>query len=115
MQVPLRSDQESSRMPGIHCAGHLTQPLFVIHTQWENTHSLIIDFTTGDMMDREYYLSILNNAPKAGILLGKMNEEALKIAWKIVQLRQSDNQNGYQISENRSPIYGDVPLAASLS
>jgi len=55
---------------------------------WEETQSVIIDFTTGIVMDKEQYLAQLQQAPNAveqGKILGHLNKDILDIAWGIVR------------------------------
>lgn len=59
--------------------------------KWQATQSILIDFSSGMVMDREYFLGLLlqssDNNPKG--ILGMLDDKLLNTAWQIFRLRES--------------------------
>lgn len=58
---------------------------------WNCTDSIVIDFTSGEIMDSDQLLAKLNLDSKPGKLYGHINEDALEIAWTIAKIKQQKN------------------------
>lgn len=50
---------------------------------WQNSRSILIDFTSGEIMDGERYLSLVFNHPVNGKLYGTLPEKLLTKAWGL--------------------------------
>lgn len=59
---------------------------------WSCTDSVVIDFTSGELMDSDRFLSKLHFLPEQGKLYGRINKEALNIAWTITKIKQSKSK-----------------------
>jgi len=53
---------------------------------WKNYHSIVVDFTSGDIMTIEHYLFLTANYPAEGKVYGQLNAELLEKTWQIAQL-----------------------------
>jgi hypothetical protein len=52
---------------------------------WEGAENIIIDFTSGEIMDSDYYIAKLSNgAPKRNHLYGALDASHLDAAWKSI-------------------------------
>lgn len=49
---------------------------------WYGSETLMIDFTTGKIMDAEYYLSLMLNKPVQGICYGQLSKDKLDDIWQ---------------------------------
>ena len=49
---------------------------------WYGSETLMIDFTTGKIMDAEYYLSLMLNNTLKGICYGQIAEQQVENAWQ---------------------------------
>ncbi len=56
---------------------------------WHCTDSVVIDFTSGEVMDSDRFLSKLHALPEAGKLYGCIKEDALEIIWTITKIKQA--------------------------
>jgi hypothetical protein len=56
---------------------------------WDHTHSIVIDFTSGEIMDCDRYHSQLFNKPETGVLFGRINNYTLNIVWKVVHIKEN--------------------------
>ncbi len=57
---------------------------------WQETKSLVIDFTAGDVMDTSEYLSRLSLAPNPGTIYGEINSHSLITAWQIAKIKHHE-------------------------
>lgn len=76
--------------------------------EWVNTDSIIVDFTTGQMMDSDRFLAKLHFLPKQGKFYGRISKEALNIAWTIIRIKQAKSKNKGLLFNN---ILRDAPVA----
>jgi hypothetical protein len=53
-------------------------------TSWQGAQTIMVDFTTGVVMDGDRYLSLLFSAAPAGIAYGNLNSTKLAQAWAVV-------------------------------
>jgi len=51
---------------------------------WKSHQSLIVDFTTGEVMDDDRYLSLSLRTSASGKLYGKLPADVLETAWRLV-------------------------------
>ncbi|MBS0359290.1 MAG: hypothetical protein JSS53_08485, partial [Proteobacteria bacterium] len=58
----------------------------VLH--WNHTQSVIVDFTSGLVMDNEQYLAQLNLGKKVGMTFGRINSDILRTTWQIIKIRR---------------------------
>jgi hypothetical protein len=74
-------------------------------TAWEQTHSVIVDFTSGRIMDAAEYMSLLQADLYAegdsGQVYGKMNAYSLSLAWAIVQIKQGEPSTKPLLTQTR--------------
>jgi hypothetical protein len=59
---------------------------------WNYTDSIVVDFTSGELMDSDRFLSKLHFLPEQGKLYGRINKEALNIAWTITRIKQAKSK-----------------------
>jgi hypothetical protein len=64
------------------------QQLMQIET-WHGSQNIIIDFTTGAVMDGRQYLALVLNQPLPGIIYGTLDEEKLTATWAMFRQYQS--------------------------
>jgi hypothetical protein len=57
------------------------KPFFQHDFNNKKTQSLIIDFTTGLIMDNQLYFSKLFSLPEQGLVYGNLNQATLKTVW----------------------------------
>lgn len=64
---------------------------------WHCTDSIVIDFTTGEVMDSDRLLSKLHYfLPEQGKLYGRIKKTALHTIWTIAKIKQSpDKSKGF--------------------
>lgn len=60
---------------------------------WQKTLSILVDFTTGEIMDRSYFIdrfdgNSLDKANNKGLSIGVIQDELLKIAWQTYFVRE---------------------------
>lgn len=55
---------------------------------WQKTHSIIIDFTSGKLMDSDRFLAQHCIEPITGKEFGEISQEALDIVWTIAKIKQ---------------------------
>jgi hypothetical protein len=55
---------------------------------WYGSETLMIDFTTGKIMDAEYYLAALLNQTPKGVCYGQVAENKLAQVWQSFRLAQ---------------------------
>lgn len=51
-------------------------------SSWQGSRNLLLDFTTGQMMDPVYYIGLMQQQPQQGLLLGQMNQQRLSRVWE---------------------------------
>lgn len=54
---------------------------------WENAKSVIIDFTTGVVMDPNKYLSFVLNQEKGGTIYGYLDSSLLNKIWNLINIK----------------------------
>jgi hypothetical protein len=52
---------------------------------WQNSDSMVIDFTTGEVMDGKRYCSQLFGGPLQGIVFGSLAADKLEKVWAMVK------------------------------
>lgn len=52
---------------------------------WQGAQAIIIDFTTGLVMDGKHYISLLFNEPSKGIIYGELNKNILTEVWAMAK------------------------------
>lgn len=68
--------------------GYMVEGLNNPASTWQKTQSLVIDFTSGMVMDGAYFCDLLSNkTPRQGHLLGILDGEVLDTAWRMVRFR----------------------------
>ena len=55
-------------------------------SSWQGAKSVVIDFTTGMVMDNDYYCCKLFNTKPTGQVYGKLNYQTLRQAWRAISL-----------------------------
>lgn len=56
---------------------------------WQTAHTLMIDFTTGLVMDGDYYTAlVMNESPSEGVVYGTLDTHQLTDLWKTQTLKQ---------------------------
>lgn len=50
---------------------------------WQNYQSLVIDFTTGDLMDNQHYIFQMLGQSSPGRIYGQLDQKLLKKAWTL--------------------------------
>ena len=69
-------------------------------SSWQGSHNLVLDFTTGYIMDPAYYVALVQQeqSPQQGLLLGQINQQRLTSAWKELNQMQFNQaqQRHYQ-------------------
>lgn len=58
-------------------------------TNWSQTYSLVLDFTSGEMMDTEQYIKRLFSDKTEFQIIGRLPERTLKIVWHIANIKQA--------------------------
>lgn len=56
---------------------------------WSCTNSVVVDFTSGEVMDSDRLLAKLQVSSESGKLYGRIKEDALDIAWTIAKIKQA--------------------------
>lgn len=52
-------------------------------SSWQGSRNLVVDFTTGQIMDPAYYVALVQQQlPQQGLLLGRMNQHRLTKVWE---------------------------------
>lgn len=59
------------------------------HHDWNKTHSIVIDFTAGDIMNDRAYLAKVAMLDIPGVIYGRLNAESLKLAWRIARIKNA--------------------------
>lgn len=63
---------------------------------WSCTDSVVVDFTSGELMDSDRLLAKLHASSENGKLYGCIREDALDIAWTIAKIKQAKEKgNGF--------------------
>lgn len=63
------------------------------NTIWGHTNSIVIDFTSGEVMDSDRFLSKVHFFADQGILYGRITKKALDIVWTIAKIKQTQQQH----------------------
>ena len=77
---------------------------------WHCTDSVVVDFTSGELMDSDRFLSRLNFQPPQGQSYGYIKEDALDIAWTIAKIKQAKEKgvgflfNNMQVRERIAEV-----------
>lgn len=51
-------------------------------SSWQSSRNLVLDFTTGQIMDPAYYVALIQQQVQHGLLLGQMNQQRLTSVWE---------------------------------
>lgn len=58
---------------------------------WEGAKNIVIDFTTGTIMDAQHYLSMVLEQPISGVIYGVLDSAKLRNVWSIINRHKKTN------------------------
>jgi hypothetical protein len=77
-------------------------------TCWQGAQTLMVDFTTGDVMDGQRYIfRVLGDAPE-GTVYGTINDKKLAAVWQTI----ADNRQPYPLAKH--PSFNHLALASNF-